>query len=572
MPAAIQDAMAPGLVDAFLQDLAVAILLVEHQLIGILGLIELADLAEDAELAEHAFHAEGAAFVGNDRHDALADVLVAQQRVEDAHEGHGGGDLAILGRLQLALEGAERGNGERLGRFLAALRQVAAERLAAGAQVAHLLAAFGEGDERQLFELVVCQRHLEAVAELLQRLQRHLLGLMADHLAFAGRAHAVALDGLGEDEARLAFVLAGGLIGGVDLLRIMAAARQLPDLLVRPVGDEGRRFGIAAEEVLADVGAVLRLEVLVFAVDALLHQLAQFAGRVARQQFVPLRAPHDLDHVPAGTAEVALQLLDDLAVAAHGAVEPLQVAVDDEDQVVELLASGQRNGAEAFRLVHLAVAAEDPDLALFGVGQAAGVEILQEAGLIDRHQGPEAHGHRGELPEVRHQPGVRVGRDALAADFLAEIEELFLAQPALKERAGVNAGRGVALHQHQVAAVRLVGRVPEMHEAGIVEGRRRLEARQVAAQFGRVLVGLEYDRHRIPADDGANAVLDRARAGMMRLLVRRDGIDVGGIGGEGHLGPVAAGRIDNLGQNAIGRLGSLKGDDRSNGLIPFSRL
>ena len=65
------------------------------------------------------------------------------------------------------------------------------------------------------------------------------------------------------------------------------------------------------------------------------------------QQLVPARAPQDLDDVPAGAAEIAFQLLDDLAVAAHRAVEALQVAVDDEDQVVELLAAGQRDGAEA---------------------------------------------------------------------------------------------------------------------------------------------------------------------------------------------------------------------------------
>ena len=58
-----------------------------------------------------------------------------------------------------------------------------------------------------------------------------------------------------------------------------------------------------------------------------------------------------LMHVPAGAAEGGLQFLDDLAVAAHRAVEPLQVAVDDEDQVVELLAGGQGQGAERFRLV-----------------------------------------------------------------------------------------------------------------------------------------------------------------------------------------------------------------------------
>ena len=35
-------------------------------------------------------------------------------------------------------------------------------------------------------------------------------------------------------------------------------------------------------------------------------------------------------------------------------------------------------------------------------------------GLIDRVHRAEAHGDRGELPEVRHQPRVRVGRDAPA--------------------------------------------------------------------------------------------------------------------------------------------------------------
>ena len=60
--------------------------------------------------------------------------------------------------------------------------------------------------------------------------------------------------------------------------------------------------------------------------------------------------------VPAGAAEERLELLDDLAVAAHGAVEALQVAVDDEDQVVEAFAAGQRDRAQRFGFVGLAVA------------------------------------------------------------------------------------------------------------------------------------------------------------------------------------------------------------------------
>ncbi len=60
----------------------------------------------------------------------------------------------------------------------------------------------------------------------LQRLVADLLLLMGDHLALARLAHAVALDGLGENDGRLALVLRGGLVGGVDLDRIVAAALQ----------------------------------------------------------------------------------------------------------------------------------------------------------------------------------------------------------------------------------------------------------------------------------------------------------------------------------------------------------
>src|SRR6185312_1257941 len=144
----------------------------------------------------------------------------------------------------------------------------------------------------------------------------------------------------------------------------MAAARQPPDLFVRPVGDERGSLGIAAEEFLTNVGAVFRLEILVFAVNAFFHQLRQLAGRIAREEFVPLVAPDDLDDVPTSAAEVAFEFLNDFSVAAHRAVEALQIAVNDEDQIVEPFASGERDRAKAFRLVHLAVAAEHPYVAI----------------------------------------------------------------------------------------------------------------------------------------------------------------------------------------------------------------
>jgi hypothetical protein len=115
-----------------------------------------------------------------------------------------------------------------------------------------------------------------------------------------------------------------------------------------------------------------------------------------------------------------------------------QVAVDDEDQVVELLAPRERDRAEALRLVHLAVAAEHPHVPVRRVGEAAVVEILEEAGLVDGHDRPEAHGDGRELPEVRHQPGMRVGGEALAARLLAEVRELLLREPPFEESARVD--------------------------------------------------------------------------------------------------------------------------------------
>ena len=127
-------------------------------------------------------------------------------------------------------------------------------------------------------------------------------------------------------------------------LNTVAAAAELLQLLVGKAADHLQQLRILAEEVLADIRAGADDVLLVFAIHRLTHAADQDAVLVGGQQRVPVAAPNDLDHVPAGAAEDGLQLLNDLAVAADRAVEPLEIAVDDEDQVVQLLARGQRDG------------------------------------------------------------------------------------------------------------------------------------------------------------------------------------------------------------------------------------
>ena len=88
------------------------------------------------------------------------------------------------------------------------------------------------------------------------------------------------------------------------------------------------------------------------------------------------------------------------------------------------------------------------------------------------------------------------------------------------------------------------GGAPEMHEAGVVERRRRLEAGDMAAEFGGFLVGAHHDRRGIPADVAADRLLELAYAGMRRLVLGRDGVDVGGVGRERQFRALAAGRGD----------------------------
>ncbi len=77
--------------------------------------------------------------------------------------------------------------------------------------------------------------------------------------------------------------------------------------------------------------------------------------------------------------------MNDLAVAAHRTVKALQVAVDDEDQIIKFLARGERDGAERFGLVGFAIAEESPNFCVRSGLDAAVFKIAAKARLINSH-------------------------------------------------------------------------------------------------------------------------------------------------------------------------------------------
>ena len=163
----------------------------------------------------------------------FADVLVAQQPAEQADKGHDRGHVApsaaALAGIRRRTPGRESAAGRHVPDGPAAKPPRAC---AAFEQILHLRRIGGGAVERGLVDVFVGDGHAEAGAKVPQFLLVHFLLLVGDVASFAGFAESVALDGLGQNHRRGALVADRGLVGGIDLFHVMAAAIELAQLLV----------------------------------------------------------------------------------------------------------------------------------------------------------------------------------------------------------------------------------------------------------------------------------------------------------------------------------------------------
>ena len=130
------------------------------------------------------------------------------------------------------------------------------------------------------------------------------------------------------------------------------------------MGDHLPQARVWSEKVLANVVALFDGVALEFAVNGGVHLVEKNTVFVLSQQLVPFRAPDDFDDVPTGSAEHRFKFLDDFPVASNRSIEALQVAVHHKDEVVELLAGGERDGTQGFGLVGLAITEKRPHPAI----------------------------------------------------------------------------------------------------------------------------------------------------------------------------------------------------------------
>src|SRR5699024_4371029 len=172
-----------------------------------------------------------------------------------------------------------------------------------------------------------------------------------------------------------------------------------------------------------------------------------------------------------GPAELAFQILHDLSVAMHRSVELLQVAIDDEGEIVQTLAGGHLDLAGRLRFCHFPISEERPHMGIVGVGNVSITQVAIETSLIDRGQRTQPHDHTWELPEVRHRPRMRIRRQSPAGmrDLLTETIQLVFTQTTFQIGPSVDTRRGVSLKEHLISGVTVSSTTEEMVVADFVE-------------------------------------------------------------------------------------------------------
>ena len=129
-------------------------------------------------------------------------------------------------------------------------------------------------------------------------------------------------------------VVGGLVVGGIDFMGVVTTTVEFPNFLVGHIRDHFTQFGVFTKEMFTHIRAIFGFESLIIPINALIHAFFQQPFGIHRQQRIPTATPNHFEHIPTCTTEITFEFLNDFTVAAYWAIETLQVAVDDKNQIV----------------------------------------------------------------------------------------------------------------------------------------------------------------------------------------------------------------------------------------------
>ena len=64
-------------------------------------------------------------------------------------------------------------------------------------------------------------------------------------------------------------------------------------------------------------------------------------GTISGNNGIPFAAPNDFDNIPASAFESGFEFLNDFAVASYRTIKPLEVAIDDKNEVIKVFSGSE---------------------------------------------------------------------------------------------------------------------------------------------------------------------------------------------------------------------------------------
>jgi len=385
-------------------------------------------------------------------------------------------------------------------------------------------------EERRVFELPVGDIEFETISEGSQLVFVEFFLLMGDVLGLDTGPKGPSFDRMGEDDGGSALMLHRCMEGRVHFSHIVTTPSQPANIVIGKMFDQFQQAWVFAKEVRANEVSRLDGVFLELAIDDLVHSLHEDLIRVSFEKSIPFPTPDHFDDVPSGAAEDSFEFLDDLAIAAHGSIEALKVAVDDEDQVVEFVSAREGQGTQRFRLVHFPV----PEECKYAISRcfchSPRFEVAIEARLVDGEKRAQTHRYGWIFPELRHQSWVRIGRQAVSEPlFTTKSVEVAFGETTFEIGASVDAGSGMSLKQDLVVTFGEFPASEEVIEPRFVQAGGGGIGGEMPADPMKTPVGAHDHDGRVPSDQTSNSFLDLFIAWIGRFFGWVDGIDVGGL-------------------------------------------
>ena len=119
----------------------------------------------------------------------------------------------------------------------------------------------------------------------------------------ASLAKAIALNSLRQNNCGLSFVFNRRRVRCINFLRIMSSSIEPPNIVIRHVCYELRKFRVFSEKMLSNICSAFSLVVLVVTIESFLHTLKENSIFISAQQRVPETTPNNFQNVPAGPSK-----------------------------------------------------------------------------------------------------------------------------------------------------------------------------------------------------------------------------------------------------------------------------